>query len=352
MNSFKILFQVKFFHKYYDGYKSNDFEISLMPATIKLLSGYGLLYRSTAEGFLVLYNEDKKHLLESEREKITLSFGIRSINPHFETFTNIKPINKIVRYFFENESVSFNSNPERKSVGEADHICLHTSSFVDQTNLFQYGFLHSNIKEVVNADEIVVEREGQVLFDGVLTGSEHFAGLVKGTLGWYDISYKGLEKKIKFNLLTDLFQRSFAIVNISFGGSSSIGFEQLRGAKYQINFENRPVLWIYYFVSDVGKYYEQVEIYSGKEILPFSSPAHVKLANGQAATKITSLTSFPLQQRFSGKQIHAEMIEKLNGTENNDPKLKINLSTPNATRIKGKREGVQEVYFSETYVYI
>jgi len=352
MSSFKTLFEVKFFHKYYDGYKSNDFQISLMPATRELLSGYSLLYRTTAEGFLVLFNEERKFLLESIREKLTMSFGIRSINPHFETFTNIHPINKRVRYFFNNEHGVPSDDSDRKSNDEESYIRLHTSSFVDQTNLFQYGFPHSNVKDVVDASEIVVDREGQILFDGVLTGSEHFAGLVQGTLGWYDISFKGLGKKIRFNLLTDLFQRSFAVIDISFGGSSSIGFEQLRGAKYQINFDNRPVLWTYYFVSDVGKYYEQVTVYSGKELLSFSSPVHVKLANGQAATKITSLISFPLQQRFSGKQVHAELLEKLNGTENSNPKFKINLSTPNETRIKGRREGEMEVYFSEIYVYV
>ena len=337
MSAYKTLFEVRFFHKYYDGYKSNDFEISLMPATRELLSGYSLLYRSTGDGFLVLYKEDRKYLLETVREKLTLTFGIKSINPHFETFTNILPINKKERYFFDNQCLIPGNGAEPEPDGEGNHVRLHTGSFVDETNLFQYGYPHSNVKELVAADEIVVEGDGQVFFDGLLTGSEHFASLVHESFGWYDIAIKRLGKKIKFNLLSGAFERSFAVIEISFGGSSSIGFDQLRGAKYQINFDNRPVLWTYYFVSDVGKYFEQVEVYSGKELLSFSSPANVKLANGQAATKITSLASFPLQERFSGKQVHAELLEKLAGAENSDPKLKINLATPNATRIKGKR---------------
>ena len=55
MIEFKKLFEVKFFHGFYDMYTSKDINVVLPIETLKLISMYSLVYRATADGFVVLY---------------------------------------------------------------------------------------------------------------------------------------------------------------------------------------------------------------------------------------------------------------------------------------------------------
>jgi hypothetical protein len=308
------------------------------------------MYRSTPEGFVVLYNEDKKFLLEKLREKITFTFGIKSKNNHFETFTNILPINNQQKYFFDNQHIDKITN-DAQGVA-VNKLRLHVGEFVDEQSLAHYGYSHSNVKDILGADEVSIGFGTNIIFEGTLKGSENFASLLKESHGWYEITVKPSNEKWRLYYLSSSLEKALGVVNISIGGPDAVDFNQIKGQEFHIRFENRSVLWNYYFVSEAGKYFKVADVISGKEKLSFSPPEQVRLANGQTATKITLENPIPLEQRFSGKQIQAELIEESIEAGFTDPKKKINLPTPNVLRIKGMKRDDHEIYFSEMFVYV
>lgn len=350
MNKYQVLFEVKFYHQYYEGYTAKDFDILLGPGTSEILSGYSLMYRSTPEGFVVLYSDDKKFLLEKLRERITFTFGIKSRNNHFETFTNIKPINNQQKYFFDNQNPVKITNDVQSTA--SNKFRLHAGEFVNLDSLARYGYAHSNIKKVLDADEVSINYEGNIIFDGVLKGSENFASMLKEGHGWYDVTVKPSNEKSRLYYLSASLEKALGVVDIAIGGTEAIEFNQMKGREFHIRFENRSVLWNYYFVSEVGKYFEVADVFSGKAKLSFTPPEQVMLVNGQTATKVTSQNLIPLEQRFSGKQIQAELREQSTEAGFADPKRKINLPTPNVLKIKGMKQDDRELYFSEMFVYV
>jgi len=75
----------------------------------------------------------------------------------------------------------------------------------------------------------------------------------------------------------------------------------------------------------------------------------VTLINGQQALRVMSEDLFPLRQQYNGDTFIAELKSS---TDGDLVVKKINLTTPDITRIKGKRENGSEIYFSDMYIYL
>ena len=350
MIKYHILFEVKFFHKYYESYSSNDFEIILVPATQAILSSFSLVYKQTPEGFVILYKEDKQHLLEKLKEEINLVFGIKSKNRHFETFSNLTPLNSSEKYFFNNKTIS-TGTPDQPDQDPAQ-IILHPDGFVNNKNLCLYCLDNNILKVVLPAEEVLIEKDGEILFDAGIEGWENFSKILGKEYGRYTVTPRDSNETLQLYYINDSLAKAFSVIDLYIGGTESTNFNAIKGNKYQIRFENRSALWSYYFVSESERTFESVNVFSGKEKLAFSEPEQVTLVNGQLATKVTSLEVMPLQQRYNGQQFVVELIEQALDPSQQEVKKKINLPTPDVTRVKGKKNSNIETYFSEIYIYL
>ncbi len=350
MIKYHILFEVKFFHKFYESYSSNEFEIILDSATQAILSSFSLIYKQTPEGFVILYKEDKQYLLEKLKEEINLVIGIKSKNRHFATYSNLAPLNASKKYFFTNKSI--NTGTPQQPEQDPAQIILHPDSFVDNKNLYLYCLDNNVLKDVLPAEEVLIEKDGEILFDAGIEGWENFSKILGKEYGSYTVTLRDSNETLQLYYINDSLARAFSIINLHVGGTESTNFNVIKGNRYQIRFENRSALWSYYFVSESERTFESVNVFSGKEKLAFSEPEQVTLVNGQLATKVTSLEVMPLQQRYNGQQFVVELKEQALDPTQQEVKKKINLPTPDITRIKGKKNSTIETYFSEIYIYL
>jgi|GEM_PF-5101948 len=91
--SFKRLFQVKILNRYYRDWVCGDFTLVPTAATRQLLANYGMLFRNTADGGVVLAQVDgNTGLLKipvSLTEGFKLTFELQLNNPFFLNFTTL-----------------------------------------------------------------------------------------------------------------------------------------------------------------------------------------------------------------------------------------------------------------------
>ncbi|MEQ9289276.1 MAG: hypothetical protein RIG77_20280 [Cyclobacteriaceae bacterium] len=350
MTKWHKLFEVRFFHEFYGNYSSRDIEVFLSAETKEILTSYQLNYKKTSEGFIILYKDDRKYLLEQLKGGISLFFGLRSTNRHFTNFSNYEPKSGLEKYFFSNRSgFSDISDPNSPNY---EPIKLHTGSYFNENNLCLSCQSNSNLKEVLIDSEIVINKGNEIYFEGELDGRERVFDILGSSYGAYDVALKNSGNSEVLCYSPDFFSKAFGLIEIDLGSTEATKFEAVKGSEYHIRFENRSVIWNYFFVSKKKRVFESIELFSGKQKLEFSDPLQVTLINGQEATKVASLGPLPLRKAYSWQQLYAELKEDELESSHEFVKKKIYLPTPDITRIKGTIVEGSESYFSDMYIYL
>lgn len=345
MVKFLTLFEVKFFHKYYDAYTAKDFTLIPSPNTQGLIKSYGLIFRQTDEGFLLLYQEQKQALLERLKEEITFEFSIYIKNKYFETFTNVVPSSETKKYVFSNKTLETNELGVESENG--NQIILHPDGFVNENNVCLCCYNSIVLSELLVNDKVLIQQNGETLYDDKLESWQNAGRILGNNFGNYTLFLNDPEP-INLYYLPDSLSSAFGIIELSVGGLAG-SFSDLKETKYQVKFDNRKVLWNYFFVSESDMTYDTIDLFAGKEKLSFANPEEVVMINGQKALKVMSEQFFALQHRYNGVNFYAEL--KSSGQVELGNK-RINLITPDVTRIKGKRENGNEVYYSDMILYL
>ncbi len=341
MVKYHKLFEVNFYHQFYDAITSKDFEIKPLPNTQVLLQSFGIIYKQTNRGFILLYKEENERLFENLKKVITLDFGIRLKNKNFETFTKVFPSSESKKYLFSNRWII---SPEKT---EVDRINLHKDSFINENSVCLSSYKSIVLSDLLEINEVLLELNNETIFEGELNKFQTTANVLGDEFGIYDVKSPDKEPN-QLLYLPNSFSNTFGIIDLVIGGDHS-GFDKVKGSDYQINFDSRKTQWNYFFISRPDKLYDSVELYRGKKKLAFSVPELVTLINGQQALRVMSEDLFPLRQQYNGDTFIAELKSS---TDGDLVVKKINLTTPDITRIKGKRENGSEIYFSDMYIYL
>ncbi len=113
MSTYATFFEINFSHSYYTDGKFHELVVSPTSACTSLMKRFGLLFRRTDSGLVVLYNVDfweRANLIENqlkEIEGLVCEFGFHSQNVSFSNFTDL-PENNLNTLIFSNKGVSGN----------------------------------------------------------------------------------------------------------------------------------------------------------------------------------------------------------------------------------------------------
>ncbi len=348
MVKFNKLFEVRLFHQYYEAITSKDLVIYPSTDTQNLLKSFGIIFKQTSEGLILLYNEDKRFLLEKLRDELTLSFAVSIKNKYFETFSNVVPSTETKKYLFSNRQLDANQTDNQNAKDQ--EIKLHANGFVSEKNVCLCCYNNLILKELLGDDKVLIQQNGETIHDGELEYGQSASRILKNGFGIYEVTTTGLEQAMLL-YLPDSYNKIFGIIDLAIGGNDK-SFESTKGSVYQISFDSRQVQWNYFFISESGKSYDTVNLFAGKDQLPFSQPEVITLMNGQRAIKVQSEQLYSLKNRYTDQSFTAELLTDTQGTLGDVGNKKLNLITPDVTRIKGKRENGSEVYYSDMYIYI
>ncbi|MFQ3212664.1 MAG: hypothetical protein ACI9C9_000188 [Marivirga sp.] len=336
------LFELKFFHRFYGLFSAKDLITYPSRETQNHLVSYGILFKQTNEGFILINNSEKQDLLKRLKAQIPLQFGIKIKNKYFGTFSDIEQSTETKKYIFSN-SHSIEKEEKNEDIGK---IKINSNGFVNKKDVCLCSYNNLKLRDLLGIDKVIVEQYNEILFDGKLTQNQNAGGVLSNGYGTYNISVND-SQELKLTHLPESFIKDFGIIELVLGGEGS--FEEIVGQEYQIHFDYRKIQWNYYFISKSNVVYDSIDIFSGKEKLMFSAPEHTVLINGQQAIKVSSEELFPMEQRYEGKYFNAVLKST---SDSNLVNKKINLPTPDVTRIKGKREQGTEIYFSDMYIYL
>lgn len=341
---YEKLFEVKIYHGYYSAYSVGDIEFVLPASTQRFLSMYALLYKPTAEGFVVLYKVEKASLIQDIKNLISFTFFVKIKNRHFGNFTLLDYALGGEKYYFNNseriESVA--SNPEGKPV------LLHPSETVGSGDVVTNIQPNSTLSKVLGGSAIVFEKSGQELFNGAISESITSAELLGTDFGLYDYATEEKTALTKLYYSPPAAPEVFGVIDLYVGDQENVHFDDVRSRVYEVRFSNRPVHWTYYFISNGGHTIEKIEIASGKIPLAFTEPRQVTLINGKKATCVTSEVPLPLKSSYNDDKL----LATISNFSSEFSEKRIRLPYPNVTRVKGSVTDGTQNYFSEMYVYV
>ncbi len=347
MNRYSKLFEVKIFHAFYEQHGVRDLNFLLIPATRNHMVGLQLIYKETPEGFIVLYNEEKKYLLENLKEDCFFKIGVYTTNRYFMNFSDLPARTPNEKHFLSNKES--NAPLEERENAASKKIQLHPNSFLDPSTIGVCCTSVTTLQHVLGSDEITISKEDHLYFEGSLEQSDRASNLLSGGYGIYEVKYKETDIVKNLHFVSEILDPSFAVLDISVGLNNP--FDQIKGSTYYVRIGSREVAWNYYFVSRKKEEFESIKVVSGKSELPYTAPAKVTLSNGQEALKMQSEETYSLK-RSSHLPIAAEFVLPSKEEHEIAVKRRINLPKPDITRIKARRNGDKEIYFSDMYVYL
>ncbi len=344
MVTYKCLYNVKFYHEYYERFTARDFQIVPSPLTNERLLSFGLIFKQTEQGFSIFYQYEKKRLIDSQKEELTLQFGILVRNKHFETFTeSSRSLNE--KYAFIDDA-SFSvaiDNGDSNS-----HVRLHQGDSLDESSVFRCFYNHDSLSAMLGAN-VSIQKGDLTIYQGELLGRETGQSILGDQYGIYEV--KTDEDSAQLYYLPESLTKVFGVIELKIPGKD-ITTAQVENTEFQARLASRKVQWNYYFVPEPGKNYDEVDLYLNKEKLSFSNPQNVTLLDGRHAIKVMSEEYFSLKNRYENQTIIARLTSKpLESTEEAHVR-ELQLPTPDVTRIKGKRMDGAEIYFSDIYIYI
>lgn len=346
MSNYITLFEVRLHQKFFDEFTRRDLEIIPAAETVVFMSAYHLLFKQIPEGFVVLLNSEKQFLLETNKEELRLVFYLKNANRHFESFTQLLPINPVTKYFFHN------LRPPDPSGATVNQVRLHDGEEAGDTEIARFALSGTDPREWLGTQNITLEQQGVKIFDSETPTMKPFVLSNDLEKGWFICRSKDTGEEVRGCKIDDSSRLAFGVIELHVGGTGLVAFEKVKGTKYQIRFSNRQIYWHYYLIAEKGPPPEDVEIFCGKDKLPFSAPEMVRLINGQFAARVTSNLAMPLKSVYGDVLYRAEYTVGSADSLLATVRRQIYLPTPDATRVKGRRNQDVEEYFWETFVYL
>lgn len=348
---FEKLFEIKIFHSYYKSGTSEDFDIEPTALCRNQLLNYGLLFKKTAGGFVVLYEvvEDDSgnpHPLKPIEENTKFSFTLQAKNSSLINYSNL-PLNSKPNQIYhlhnlndnqQNGSLFLTSDKTEDYMSQKDRIELISQ-------LFQYSFESTNSSaqiEIVDDLDNLVFKKVVPIVEGMFNYSVDLRGYPPGK---FTLKIDGAQK-LEFYANDELIGKNiFGIIDIFRNDSVPQAYQftetngDVRKKTYTVKIEKRQTFWKYYMVL---KYRPDITPDS-LSIDSFVRKDTEILSDGNSMVPFVSSTPLSLQE----KPIKGIQLKKATG--NGSTSICKNLPNPSVRTIKP--EASDKIY-SEIFIYL
>lgn len=161
---YEILFELRLLHEYFTDGKAVEIQIRPCESTRRRLQDYGLLFRETARGFVVLYEKDTHAPGEPPLKPITSEefflFEIYCNDPWFVNYTDLPLGHKLPDILYFN-NLTENISPTQKLLNKGSHVGAN-DVVVLSSSIY-------NLRKAILASAAVVEITGP---DGIAVFSD------------------------------------------------------------------------------------------------------------------------------------------------------------------------------------
>ncbi|MBT6133644.1 MAG: hypothetical protein HN728_06335 [Flavobacteriales bacterium] len=340
---YEKLFDVKFYHEYYDSFNIADIDIVLPRSTEQLILMYCLVFRATAEGFVVMCKKDKAYLLEQLKSRIQFTFYLKMKNRFLGNFTLLDHQIGREKYCFNNYDPS-----QLEQTDSNSRYQLHENETAHSFDIRTCLQPNSLIETSIGIGEGVFRKNAEVVFQGEISESDTASTVLGQDYGLYNVIIDSDDKQKEVYYTPALVPEIFGIVDMYLGKQENILFETVRNRSFEIRFKNRSVFWVYYLISNSDRVLDRIRIGSGKSMLTFSEPEQVTLINGKQAVRVMSEGPLPLKKFYNGDKLFAT----ISNSSSEISEKKIRLPMPDVNKVKGSFSSGIQKYYSEMYVYI
>jgi len=356
---FDTLFEIELAHTYYTSKVSEDSTIEPTPGTRRLMQDYGLLFRETSGGGLVLYEyypdvTDHPHPVHPVEEELQFSFFLRSSSTVLLNYTDLdidRPSDQIL--YFSNLQSNQQDGRLLLSADTSDEYVSSQDDLLLRPPLFNYSFqsvqtsVDMEVKDVFgnvvqHSRILVVDGEGSFTVD-----------LRKRTPGKYSLAIDG-STVMEFYASDSLVRRSaLGVIDILTGSGVPAAYRFLDTnfdvvpRTYHIRFNRRETWWKYYVVlkyrPDIQP--DDLSIKQTGGALHFTRQSATTLPDGFTAVPFLSTAPIPLEEEpVSGLRLerrnhgHSETFEI-----DNLPNASVRTVTPDPAEHK---------IYSEIFIYV
>lgn len=259
---FEILFEINFIHEYFKDGTLREMDFRPSDETIIRLADYGLLFRKTPTGFVVLYEKDTNTTGEpalrpiSRDEKFT--FEVYAGDSWFTNYT-LLPLGHKYPDIFYFDNLDENISSSLKLLNDGQHV--------NENNIVQLSSHIYNLRKNIAAATALVEisdLDGNTVFSNTLSANpsngsfelNHQFNFNEFGSGRFDVKIDGadhaslyvdsrLRKKKLFGVI-DIYKSSQVPGTYAFADAA--GVVHTPSIKYAIRFGRRQSTWKYYVI--------------------------------------------------------------------------------------------------------
>ncbi len=363
---FARLFEVLFYHSYYTSGISRDFIIEPAARCRQLLRNYGLLFKKTPQGFVVLYEiirdeADQSAPLKSIEEEIKLSFILKPSNPYLLNYSDL-PLRSEPNHLYRLHNMNDNlKNDELLLTSSTNINHLSQSDRIEvKPQLFQYRrAMAKTVTEMELIDEwgASVTSKTLVAVEDLLSFTVDLTGRPPGR---YLLKLDG-EVVLDFYASDELMrQNAFGVVDLFSGDLVPEAYRFVRESgeahpRYVVRLETRRTYWKYHVAF---KYYERDKKFDPKKVTVNHPDASVSFESQEVFDEKEAIPKeiFLSDRELSLTEAPVKGIDlKLKksgqgGGDGNKVDLRKNLPNPSVRSVKPDEAG-SKVY-SEIFVYL
>ena len=136
-SNYKKILTVEIMHDYFENGLCSSFEINPSSNTRNILKDYGIIFRKTINGFVLISNRDERFTSISFNGPIQLTFKLTNKDPLFFNYTDLN-LEGGTNFLFQNNNKT---------------NLLHQKEYVDKTSMVNNnGFLSGEIKIELNSN--------------------------------------------------------------------------------------------------------------------------------------------------------------------------------------------------------
>ena len=136
-SNYKKILTVEIMHDYFENGLCSSFEINPSSNTRNILKDYGIIFRKTINGFVLISNRDERFTGISFNGPIQLTFKLTNNDPLFFNYTDLN-LEGGTNFLFQNNNKT---------------NLLHQKEYVDKTSMVNNnGFLSGEIKIELNSN--------------------------------------------------------------------------------------------------------------------------------------------------------------------------------------------------------
>ena len=136
-SNYKKILTVEIMHDYFENGLCSSFEINPSSNTRNILKDYGIIFRKTINGFVLISNRDERFTSISFNGPIQLTFKLTNNDPLFFNYTDLN-LEGGTNFLFQNNNKT---------------NLLHQKEYVDKTSMVNNnGFLSGEIKIELNSN--------------------------------------------------------------------------------------------------------------------------------------------------------------------------------------------------------